>query len=250
MGGQPALGGVAFAVLLALVFGQQVGPVGGVVLGLDEQRHEGQDAVLAVGDDRGGEHGVEELLSLVLADMAGGALAAADGVGAMDLDAVEGDEEAAVEAQEGIEAAVVADGVEAEREQVGEQIGVETVEEIPNLPVAGNLADAEEGVAVGAGGLLVHAAPEVEEGAGLEEEGGEGAGSGVGDGVALVGAGARAGQGGCGLAEVVQQGIEDERVGNGSHTLRFEAVHAKPSTQKLVPCCRPFSGSRDSKRLN
>ena len=65
-------------------------------------------------------------------------------------------EEAAVEAQEGVEAPLVADGVEAEGEQVGEQGGVESVEQIPDLIVTRNLADAEERVAVGAGGLLVH----------------------------------------------------------------------------------------------
>ena len=81
VGGQPALGSVALAILLALVLGP-VGPVGGgVVLGLDEQRHEREDAVVAVGDDGGREHGVKELLGFVLADMAGRALLAMDGVG-------------------------------------------------------------------------------------------------------------------------------------------------------------------------
>ena len=115
VGGQPALGGVAFAALLALALGQ-VGLVGRrVVLGLDEQGHEREDAVVAVGDDGGREHEVVERLGLVRADMAGGALAAMDEVGGMDLDGVEGDEEAAAEAQEG-----VADGVEAEEAEVVE----------------------------------------------------------------------------------------------------------------------------------
>ena len=208
VGGQPALGGVALAILLALLLGQ-VGPVGGgVVLGLDEQRHEREDAVVAVGDDAGREHGVEELLGLVLADMAGRALLAMDAVRAMELDPVEGDEQAAVEAQEGVEAALVADGVEAEGEEIGEEGGIETVEQIANTVFTRDLADAEEGVAIGAGGLLEHAALEVEEGGGLEKERGEGAGSGIGDGVALVGAGAGVGQRRCGLAERVQQRIE------------------------------------------
>ena len=227
------------------------GPVGGgVVLGLDEQRHEREDAVVAIGDDSGREHGVEELLGFVLADMAGGALLAMDGVRAMELDPVEGNEEAAVEAQEGVEAPLVADGVEAEGEEVGEQGGVETVEQIPDLIVTRNLADAEEGVAVGAGGLLVHAALEVEEGGGLEEERGEGAGRGIGDGVALVGAGTGIGQGGGGLLEAVQKGIEHSGIGNGGHILCLKAVPAKSSPQKLVPCYRPLSGSRDRKRPN
>ena len=149
---------------------------------------------MAVGDDGGREHGVEVLDGLVLADVAGGALGAMDGVAAMELDAVEGDEQAAVEAQEGVEAAVVAEGVEAEGEQVGAAVGVETVEQIADRIVTGDLADAEEGVAVGTGGLLLHAALEVEEGGGLEEERGEGAASGIGDVVALVGAGAGVGQ--------------------------------------------------------
>ena len=61
-----------------------------------------------------------------------------------------------------------------EGEEVGEEGGVETVEQIADLVVTRNLADTEEGVAVGVGGLLVHAALEVEEGGGLEEERGEG----------------------------------------------------------------------------
>ena len=247
VGGQPALGSVALAILLALVFGP-VGPVGGgVVLGLHEQRQEREDAVVAVGDDGGREHGMEELLGFVLADMARRALLAMDGVRAMELDSVEGDEEAAVEAQEGLEAPLVADGVEAEGEEVGEEGGVETVEQIPNLIVTRDLADAEEGVAVGAGRLLVHAALEVEEGGGLEEERGEGAGRGIGDGVALVGAGTGVGQGGGGLLEAVQKGLEHSGIGNGGHTLCLKAVPAKSSPQKLVPCYRPLSGSRDKK---
>ncbi len=71
MGGQPALGGVAFAVLLALFLGQFRLVRRRVLLGLDELRHERQDAVVAVGDDRRREHRMEVLLGLVVPDMAG-----------------------------------------------------------------------------------------------------------------------------------------------------------------------------------
>ena len=55
---------------------------------------------------------MEVLLGLVLADMAGGALLATDGVGAVDLEAVEGDEQAAAEALEGGEGTLLLQGVE------------------------------------------------------------------------------------------------------------------------------------------
>ena len=99
VGRQPALGGVALAVLLALILGQ-FGPLGGgVLLGLDELRPQRADAVVAVGDDGRRQHAVEVLRGLVLADMAAGALRATDGVGAVDLDAVEGAGQAAAEAK-------------------------------------------------------------------------------------------------------------------------------------------------------
>jgi hypothetical protein len=41
----------------------------------------------------------------------------------MDLDAVEGDQQAPVEAQEGVEAGVLAEGVETQGEEVGEEVG-------------------------------------------------------------------------------------------------------------------------------
>ena len=250
VGGQPALGSVALAILFALVFGQ-VGPVrGGVVLGLDEQRHEREDAVVAVGDDGGREHGMEELLGFVLADMAGRALLAMDGVRAMELDSVEGDEEAAVEAQEGLEAPLVADGVEAEGEEVGEEGGVETVEQIPNLIVTRDLADTEEGVTVGAGRLLVHVALEVEEGGGLEEERGEGAGRGIGDGVALVGAGTGVG---AGRRRLVGSGPEGTRAlghwKRGTHFM-FESGARKvkpPETGPLLPAPQRLARQKKAK---
>ena len=205
VGGQPALGGVAFAVLLAVGVGAAVV---GVVLGLDEVRQQGQGAVVAVGDEGGCEHGVEVLHGFVLADRAGGAVVAVDGIGALELDAVESDGEAAVEAQEGIEGTLVAGGLQAVGKQGGEVVGVVASEEIPDVVVARNVRDPEQGLAIGASGLLQHAALEVEEGGGLEEEGGEGAGGSIGEAVALVGAGPGIGQGGGDLAESVEDGIQ------------------------------------------
>ena len=186
MVGDPTLGGVAFAVLLADLLGE-FRPAGGrVLLRLHELPHERQHTVVAVGDDARREHRVEVLLGLVVADVAGRALGTADRVRAMNLDAVQGDEQAASETQEGLEGALVAQGVKAQWEEVAEGIGSDAVEQVADLVVAGNALDAEEGLAVGAGGLLLHAALEVEEGGGLQEEEGEGAGSGVRQRVALV----------------------------------------------------------------
>ena len=101
MGGQPALGGVALAVLFALLLGQFRLVCRRVLLGLHELRHQRQDAVVAVGDDRRREHRMEVLLGLVGPDVADGALRAADRVRAVDLEAVERDQQAAAEALEG-----------------------------------------------------------------------------------------------------------------------------------------------------
>ncbi len=211
VGRQPALGGVALAVLVALILGQ-FGPLGGgVLLGLDELRHQRADAVVAVGDDGRRQHAVEVLRGLVLADMAAGALRATDGVGAVDLEDVEGAGQAAAEAFEGGEAG----------------------EEVADLVVTGDGLHAEEGVTVGAAGLFLHAALEVEEGGGLQEEGSEGAGGGIGDGLALVGAAAGIGERGGGLAEVVQEGIQDG-IENAGHILCSEAALAKLTPQKRL----------------
>ena len=112
---------------------------------------------------------------------------------------------------------MVADDVEAEREEGGEQVA--------DVVVAGDGLDAEERLAVGAAGLLLHQALESEEGEGLEEEGGEGAGGGV----ALVGAVAGIGQIGGGLAEAVQDGFE-----NGGRISCLEAPAEKLSPTYAV----------------
>ena len=64
--GDPALGAVALAVLFLALAGQA--GVGGseVMLGLDELGHEGDNAVVAIGDDGGVDHGVEVLGGLAL----------------------------------------------------------------------------------------------------------------------------------------------------------------------------------------
>ena len=90
--GDPALDGVALAVLFLALAGQLGVVGGGVVLGLDELGHEGDDAVVAVGDDGGADHGVEVLGRLGLADMAGGAVLAMDLAGLAELDAIQRDE--------------------------------------------------------------------------------------------------------------------------------------------------------------
>ena len=68
---------------------------------------------------------------------------------------------------------------------------------------------------------------------GLEEEGSEGAGGGIGDGIALVGAVAGIGERGGGLAEVVQEGIQDG-IENAGHILCSEAALAKLTPQKRL----------------
>lgn len=69
----------------------------------------------------------------------------------------------------------------------------------------------EQGLAIGAGGLVLRVALEVEEGGGVQEEVGEGEGDGIGDPVALVRSGAGIGRGGAGLAEPADEGF---KIGN------------------------------------
>ncbi len=80
---------------------------------------------------------MEELLGFVLADMAGGALLAMDRVRALELDAVEGDAHAPAETQEGVPDSANSAGSSSSAHVI----------------VTGNLAHAEQRVAVGAGGL-------------------------------------------------------------------------------------------------
>ena len=99
---------------------------------------------------------------------------------------------------EGGEGALLADGVEAEGEQVGEQSGVRTVEQIADAVVAGD-------------GL--HLALEREVSSAYRRRR-----------VALVGAATGIGQARGGLAEAVQEGIE-----NGGHIVSSKAAPAKYS---------------------
>ena len=229
VGGQPALGGVAFAVLLAFFVGAAVV---GVVLGLDAVGQQGQGAVVAVGDDGRGEHAVEGLLGFVWADMAGRTLVAVDGIRTLQWNAVKSDGHAPVEAQEGIQGSVVVGGLQAVGKQGGEVVGVVAIQEVSEVVVTGNFPDTEQGLAMGASVLFLHTALEVEAGGGLEEEGGESTGGGVGEAVALVGAGPGSRQGGGDLAESVEERLKD---GNGGHILCLKALSAKLSPQKLVP---------------
>ena len=87
--------------------------------------------------------------------------------------------------------------------------GVQAVEQIADPVVAGDLLHAEERVAIGAGGCLLHAPLEFEEGGGLQEEHREGAGSSVGGGVARVAAPAGIRQRSAGPAEGVQQTVQN-----------------------------------------
>ena len=160
---------------------------------------------MAVSHDGGAEHRVEVLGlgSRRRATLATGAVRAVDLVGGMDLGAVESDEDAPVEAQEGGEAAALAQ----QREQGGEE-GLEggaadAVEQVADAVVAGDGAHAEQGAAVGVAAAVLHLALEAQEGRALEEEGGEYAEGGIGDGEEGVGAGA-------GIGELV--GDKPERV--------------------------------------
>ena len=147
----------------------------------------------------------------------------------MELDAIEGDDEAAVEALEGGEGSVVGEGVEAGGEERVEGIGRAAVEQGADAVVAGDALDADQGLAVGAGLGVLHGALEGKEGGILHEEGSEGRAGGVGNGVAHVGAGAGIGECGGGLAEAGQQGIEGR-----SHIPSSKEVGAKSSGQKLA----------------
>ena len=114
----------------------------------------------------------------------------------MDLGTVESDEDAPVEAQEGGEAAALAQ----QREQGG---GADAVEQVADAVVGGDGAHAEQGAAVGVAAAVLHAA------LALEEEGGEQAGGGDGDGEERVGAGAGVGELVGDKPEGVDQGLQE-----------------------------------------
>ena len=152
---------------------------------------------------------MEVLRALLGPDMAYGALRAVDRVRAVDLDAVQSDQQAAVEALEGGQCAVLADGSEAKREQVGAAVRVQPVEQVADAVIARDGLHAEERVAIGAGVLLLHAALEFQKGRGLEEEDRQGTGSGIADGIARVAAAPRIRQRDSGSAEGVQQSVQN-----------------------------------------
>ena len=108
------------------------------------------------------------------------------------------------------------------------------------------LLEAEEGVAVGTGGLVEHAALEIQEGRGLEEQGGEGAGGGIEDGVALVGAAPEAGQGGGDRIKAVQNRIEEMKV--PTEATPYVSTR-NPQTSPLLPVLHQ-QGKKKAKSRN
>ena len=117
----------------------------------------------------------------------------------MDLDAVQSDEQAATEELERGKGASLADSVEAGREQVGEAIGGQPIEQIPDSVVTRDGLHTNECVAMGTGLFPLHAAQEPQTARSLEKEHREGAGSGIDEGNGIVAAPA-IGQGRGGLA--------------------------------------------------
>ena len=80
VGGQPTLGGVALALLHALLLGELGLVRRRVLLQLDECRQVRQNALVAVGDDFPREHCMEVPLGPILADFADRALRTVDSV--------------------------------------------------------------------------------------------------------------------------------------------------------------------------
>ena len=195
----------------------------------------GMTPIVAVGDDGGADHGVEVLRGPGLADVAGRALVAMDGVGVVELDAIERDEEAL----EGGEGTVLGEGVEAGGKECVEGLGGAAVEQVADAVVGRDALDAEQGLAVGASLRVLQAALEGEEGGVLQEEGSEGTGGGVGDRELLVAAAPGIGECGGGLAEAAQQGIEGLGTESLGHIPSFKGAVAKSRARK--PCSRPGS---------
>ena len=148
------------------------------------------------------------------------------------------------QALEGGEGAVLGEGVEAGGEERVEGIGGTAVEQVADAVVGGDALDAEQGLAVGAGLLVLHAALEGEEGGILHEEGSECTGGGVSDRELLVGAAPGIGEGGGGLAEAGEEGIEGEGIESRGHIPSFKGAAAKSRAQK--PCSRSSPPKRPS----
>ena len=133
---QPAADRPALAVLLVVA-----------ILRNDELRFQRHGAIMTWRHHGGGQQGVE-ILGLVLAALAVGAVWTADRVGAMVLGAVPSDQHVAVEDPHGIQAAALL--------QLGHDIGehrveqgrFDRVEHGADLAVTGDLVHAEQGLAV------------------------------------------------------------------------------------------------------
>ena len=137
-GPQPALDRLAFAVLL-----------GGAVLRRDELGGQRQRARLARRHNGGGDHPVEVLGAAVVA-LAGRAVVAVDVARAEELRAVQGDEHALVQAAHGGQRVVRVEVLDEGVELVVEVFRRHAVEQLPDVVVAGDAGQAEQGVGVGA----------------------------------------------------------------------------------------------------
>ena len=134
---QPALDRLALAVLL-----------GGAVAGRHELRGQRQRAVVARRHDGGGQHLVE-VFGAAVATLSGRAVRAVELARAEELGAVQGDQRAAVQAahrrQGAVRVEVLDDGVEL-RVEVRRR---HAVEQLPDVVVAGDAVQPEQGVRVG-----------------------------------------------------------------------------------------------------
>ncbi len=134
---QPALDGLAFAVLL-----------GGAVLGPDELRRQRQGARLAGCHQGGGEHLVV-VLGAAVAALAGRAVRALQAALAEELGAVQGDQRPAVEAAHGRQRAVRVEVPDDGVELPVEVFRRHAVQELADVVVAGDAVQPEQGVRVG-----------------------------------------------------------------------------------------------------
>ena len=155
---RPALGRPPFAVLLE-----------GAVPGTDERRRQRQRPGLARGRQGGGEHLMGVLRGAVLA-LADRAVRAVDPARAEVLRAVQGDRQPAVQAAHRLEAAVRPQVLDEAMELAVEVRRRHAVEQLPDVVVAGDAGQAEQGVRVGAPALFGQRALVRQEGRGLHEE--------------------------------------------------------------------------------